>query len=97
MSTLLFPGRHLVNTRFQADYRRQVIGRRATEIDGLRRGPIVPASAITRVVFALTSSNQDGSRFNPVPFHIRAVGVDRFARELQASAAFTYRIVGIPH
>ena len=97
MSTLLFPGRHLVNTRFQAEYLRQMIGREPARIDGLRRGSIVPASPITRVVFALTSSNQDGSRFNPVPFHIRAIGVDRFARELQATTVFTYRIVGIPH
>ncbi len=97
MSTLLFPGRHLVNTRFQAEYMREVIGQRAEEIAGLVKGRAVPGGPIDRVVFAITSSNQENSRYNPVPFHIRAIGVDRFAREVQAAAMFTYRIFGIPH
>ena len=97
MSTLLFPGRHLVNTRFQQEYLRQLIGRRPAEIPDWRGRGARPATPIDRVVFAITSSNQDASRFNPVPFHIRAIGVDRFARELAATAPFTYRIVGVPH
>src|SRR5687768_14618098 len=97
MSTLLFPGRHLVNTRFQAEYLRQIIGRSPRDVEGLQSGAACPDTAITRILFAITSSNQDGSRFNPVPFHIRAIGVDRFARELQATKPFSYRIVGIPH
>lgn len=97
MSTLLFPGRHLVNTRFQAEYLREILGRRPEEISGLVRGRVVPDTPLRRIVFAITSSNQENSRYNPVPFHIRAIGVDRFAREVQASAVFTYRIFGIPH
>lgn len=97
MATLLFPGRHLVNTRFQHDYVLRLIGRAVADIPDLRRGATVPSGVIDRVVFAITSSNQDGSRFNPVPFHIRAIGVDRFARELQQTSSFSYRIVGIPH
>lgn len=97
MSTLLFPGRHLVNTRFQAEYVRSLLGRRPAELPDLRRGAERPAGPIDRIVFAITSANQDGSRYNPVPFHIRAIGVDRFARELQRAVPFTYRIVGIPH
>ncbi len=49
------------------------------------------------VVFAITSANQENSRFNPIPFHIRAVGVDRFARQLQKQTPFRYRVLGIPH
>ena len=97
MSTLLFPGRHLVNTRFQAEYLQQLLGRAPATIPGLRPGPALPATPLTRVVFAITSSNQDHSRYNPVAFHIRAIGVDRFAREVQAQVPFTYRIIGIPH
>ncbi len=97
MSTLLFPGRHLVNTRFQADYLHAIVGRPPEQIPGLRRGPGLPATPIDRIVFAVTSSNQENSRYNPIPFFIRAIGVDRFARELQARSDFTYRIVGIPH
>ena len=97
MSTLLFPGRHLVNTRFQEEYLRAIIGSVPAAIRGLQRGRVIPARPTDRVVFAITSSNQENSRYNPIPFHIRAIGVDRFARALQATRRFTYRIVGIPH
>lgn len=49
------------------------------------------------MVFAITSANQENSRFNPIPFHIRAIGVDRFARLIQQHTACNYRILGIPH
>lgn len=97
MSTLLFPGRHLVNTRFQAEYLQGILGREPGEIPTLQAGVTVPKDRLDRVIFAITSSNQDNSRYNPIPFHVRAIGVDRFARELQRTVAFTYRIVGIPH
>ncbi len=100
MSTLLFPGRHLVNTRFQADYVASLLGRAPADLPDLLPGHIVPSAPIDRIVFALTSSNQENSRYNPVPFHVRAIGVDRFARDLQAAPgapAFSYRIFGIPH
>jgi len=97
VSTLLFPGRHLVNTRFQAAYVQALLGRSPTAIPALRSGRAVPATPLARIVFAITSSNQDHSRHNPIPFHTRAIGVDRFARELQTTARFTYRIAGIPH
>ncbi|MDI1248751.1 MAG: methyltransferase [Lacunisphaera sp.] len=97
MSTLLFPGRHLVNTRFQAEYLQGILGREPGKIPALQAGVTVPKDRLDRVIFAITSSNQDNSRYNPIPFHVRAIGVDRFARELQRTVAFTYRIVGIPH
>ena len=97
MSTLLIPGRHLVNTRFQSEYLCTVLGKPPELIPGVKRGLHLPINPIARVVFAITSSNQDNSRYNPIPFHIRAIGVDRFARELQSSSSFSYRIVGIPH
>jgi SAM-dependent methyltransferase len=98
VSTLLFPGRHLVNTRFQAAYLRDILGRRPADIPALVRGRTLPETPLRRIVFAITSSNQENSRYNPIPFHIRAIGVDRFARELQAAGlAFTYRIFGVPH
>lgn len=97
MSTLLFPGRHLVNTRFQSEYLTSVIGRPPAEIASVQRGRALPAEPIARVVFAITSSNQENSRYNPIPFHIRAIGLDRFARAAQTTAPFSYRIVGVPH
>jgi hypothetical protein len=87
----------LVNTRFQSAYLGAILGRPVGTISGLQAGSGIPRDPIDRIVFAVTSSNQENSRYNPIPFHIRAIGVDRFARELQNTSAFTYRIVGIPH
>jgi methyltransferase family protein len=80
MRYLLFPGRHLLNTRFQEEY--------------LFRHVKPP---VEQIVFALTSCNQSHSRYNPIPFHVRAIGVDRFAREICPVLGVRYSIFGIPH
>ncbi len=97
MTTLLFPGRHLLHTTFQEQYLRRVLG---TPLDGLSflAGPRPAGTApIDQIVFAITSSNQQHSRYNPIPFHVRAIGVDRFARALELTFGVRYRLVGIPH
>jgi hypothetical protein len=95
-SYLLFPGRHLVNTRFQEAYLRKTLSEPMASLPGLMPGRSVPPKP-EEIVFAVTSSNQGNSRYNPIPFYIRAVGVDRFARKLQEQVPFAYRIIGIPH
>lgn len=84
MTTLLFPGRHLLHTRFQADYLARAL-------------PTASTGPVTQIVYAITSANQAHSRYNPIPFHIRAIGVDRFARDLAQETGVGYRIFGIPH
>lgn len=79
MTCLLFPGRHLVNTRFQEAYLGRLVVTPPARLPGLLPGTSVPEDPPTEILFAITSSNQENSRFNPIPFHIRAVGVDRFA------------------
>lgn len=93
---LLFPGRHLVNTKFQEGYLRRMLSDPGSSLPGFMSGRCVPPKP-EQVLFAITSSNQENSRYNPIPFHIRAVGVDRFARKLQEQVPFAYRIIGIPH
>lgn len=51
------------------------------------------AFAGSRIVFAVTSANRAHSRYNPVPFFVRAIGADRLAR----GAGLEHHIVGIPH
>ena len=97
MTYLLFPGRHLVNTTFQENYLRQVLSKPPAFLPDLIVGRTTPVLPPKEILFAITSANQENSRFNPVPFHIRAVGVDRFARQLQAQMPFRYRVFGIPH
>lgn len=87
----------MLNTNFQARYLRQVVQIPLDELPFLHE-ELPPASEpIDKIVFAITSSNQQHSRYNPIPFHVRAIGVDRFARSLESAFAFDYRIVGIPH
>jgi hypothetical protein len=97
MSYLLFPGRHLVNTRFQESYLKRVLSAKPTELPGFIAGRGELTEPPTEIIFAITSANQENSRFNPIPFHVRAMGVDRFARDLRQQTAFRYRVFGIPH
>jgi len=97
MSYLLFPGRHLVNTRFQETYLRRALSVPPKELTGLIPGRSNLNGPPAELVFAITSANQENSRFNPIPFHVRAMGVDRFARELRKHQSFQFRVFGIPH
>jgi len=95
MTTLLFPGRHLVNTCFQQRYLEGLLACDPSDMPGLLSGKTLPPDRIGQIVFVITSSNQSNSRYNPIPFYLRAVAVDRFAHGLQAQAP--HRIFGIPH
>ncbi len=52
---------------------------------------------IEEVVFAVTSANHANSRYNPVPFHYRAIGIDRFARAVLSPLGISWSIVSVPH
>lgn len=95
MAYLLFPGRHLVNTRFQESCLLEALMRPLDDLETL--GGPKPAEPLTELIMAVTSANQSHSRYNPIPFHVRAVGVDRFARRLKDALEIEYRIVGVPH
>ncbi len=81
MKYLLFPGRHLINTQFQADYLAKVI----------------PEHSIDKIVFAITSANQENSRYNPIDFPHRLVSVDRFGQAIKQTTGADFTSVGIPH
>ena len=97
MTYLLFPGRHLVNTVFQEQYLKRVLNEPPAALPGFPAGRAPIQKPPEEIIFAITSANQENSRFNPIPFHIRAVGVDRFARQLQNGTPLRYRVFGIPH
>lgn len=86
-----------MNTVFQEEYLKRVLTEQPASLPGFIAGGAPVEKPPTEIVFAITSSNQENSRFNPIPFHIRAVGVDRFARQLQEHASLRYRVLGIPH
>lgn len=95
MLTLLFPGRHIIQTRFQEQYLVEHLPALVEQMPLLGQRRL--AGTIGRIVFAITSANQSHSRYNPVPLHVRAIGVDRFAARLRERQLFDYRIVPVPH
>lgn len=96
MTILLFPGRHLLHTTFQMTYLRQILTAPPTAL-AFWRQPAAVAEPITQVIFAITSANQENARYNPIPFYVRAIGVDRLAQTLLAPLGVSCRILGIPH
>ena len=64
---VLFPGRHHVLTRFQADYLHRLTGL------------WTPGDAEATVVWAVTSANHENTRRNPVPYHRREAAIERFS------------------
>ncbi|WP_328346708.1 class I SAM-dependent methyltransferase [Micromonospora sp. NBC_00421] len=87
---LLFPGRHHLLTRFQADYlHRLATGGNRYAPDG-GRGVVggdhdataedvsEHADEVT-VVWAVTSANHENTRRNPVPYHRREAAIERFS------------------
>ncbi len=97
MTVLLFPGRHLLHTAFQAQYLHRVLQLPLNQLDFLDGKKPETDELINQIVFAITSSNQENSRYNPIPFHVRVIGVDRFARQFEMTFNINYRIIGIPH
>lgn len=78
MTWLLFPGRHHLLTRFQADYlRRACVPGALKDLSGR------PMRARVRgILWAVSSANHEGTRRNPVPAHRREAAIERFAAEL---------------
>jgi ubiquinone/menaquinone biosynthesis C-methylase UbiE len=98
MAYLLIPGRHLCNTTFQERYLSRVLHRPPADLELLHPAPPEFTGKLDTILFAVTSANQANSRYNPIEFHVRAVGVDRFARHLRSGLPDTrFRIVGVPH
>jgi SAM-dependent methyltransferase len=97
MTILLFPGRHLLQTTFQEQYLRAVVQTPLGRLDFLPGPPLQVHEPIDTIVFAVTSANHQYTRYNPIPFHIRAIGLDRFASDFAADFEVNYRIFGIPH
>ncbi len=78
---LLFPGRHQLLTAFQFSYLNSIIsGGRDKCID--INGKSISIDRLDAIVFAVTSANHSNTRRNPIPFYLRALAIQEFAREL---------------
>jgi trans-aconitate methyltransferase len=97
MTILLFPGRHLLQTVFQEQYLRAVVQSPLDRLTFLHGSPLQITEPIDTIVFAVTSANHQFTRYNPIPFYVRAIGIDRFASDFAQDLRIGYRIFGIPH
>lgn len=95
MTFLLLPGRQIVNTRYQEEYLNRILGRDLAALPEMLGA--APTGKVAGLVFAVTSCNRSNSRYNPLPFEIRAILVYEFARRLKADFGVDFHILGIPH
>lgn len=72
---VLFPGRHHLLTRFQAQWLAQLLDGRGRDLDGVA----IEVEPATTIVWALTSANHTNTRRNPVPGHRREAAIERFS------------------
>ncbi|MDP3026903.1 MAG: methyltransferase domain-containing protein [Nanoarchaeota archaeon] len=70
MVTILLPGRNHMLTKFQHQYLRNLIN------DGIN------GKKVERIIFAVTSSNHDNTRRNPVPLYLRTMAIMKFVSDL---------------
>lgn len=88
---LLFPGRHHLMTDYQFKYLFRLIQSQLyqeIDIDGNR---FIKPLEIKAIIFAVTSANHSNTRRNPVPFYIRSIMLQDFAKDLNVPS-FIYGI-----
>ncbi|AFD09111.1 class I SAM-dependent methyltransferase [Solitalea canadensis] len=78
---LLFPGRHHLLTDFQFKYLNQLIQTELLNVSDVE-GNSLQQSKVESVIFAVTSANHSNTRRNPLPFYLRALAIEDFARDL---------------
>jgi len=94
---LLFPGRHVLDTKKQEEYLTDIIYKPLENSDFWSDSSNVSGNSIDELLFVITSSDQDHSRYNPVGFARRFASLDRFAKSISDSMNIKYRIIGMPH
>ena len=84
---LLIPGRHHILTNYQFNYFNEIIkvskidGVVLTDVDG-ETFELKQNESIDTIIFAVTSANHSNTRRNPLPFHLRAMMLNDFGKEL---------------
>ncbi|MBA3732961.1 methyltransferase domain-containing protein [Patescibacteria group bacterium] len=97
MAYLLFPGRHLLTTAFQSDYLWSILRLPINKLELLGEYKGDGEDKIDTIIFAVTSANQENSRYNPIPFHMRSIELDRFSEDYRNALGVKTEIVAIPH
>lgn len=95
MSTLLIPGRHLITSEFMVSYTKSLLEKGIVAHTHL--GEWNGSDKIDHIVIPITSANQRGSRYNPVPLYARIIGLERTFASFRASHKVRISFIPIPH
>ena len=95
MSTLLIPGRHLITSEFMVSYTKSLLEKGIVAHAHL--GEWNGSDKIDHIVIPITSANQRGSRYNPVPLYARIIGLERTFASFRASHNIRISFIPIPH
>lgn len=95
MTNLLIPGRHLITSAFMEQYLEDIFatGLEAIDIIGEWSGN----KKIEHIIIPITSANQHGSRYNPVPLYARVIGLERTMAPIREKYGVQISYIPIPH
>ena len=96
MSILLIPGRHILTSEFMMQYLDAVLSP-SFDKEVLAGGCNLASDPITHVVIPITSANQHGSRYNPVPLYQRIIGLERTLAPFRIKHNLRLSYVPVPH
>ena len=95
MAKILIPGRHLITTQFMVSYLESLVQNGLT--NALTLGEWKGGDVIDHVIIPITSANQRGSRYNPVPLYARVIGLERTMAPFRASHNLRVSFIPVPH
>ncbi len=95
MTNLLIPGRHLITSAFMELYLEEIFtnGVGSMDIIGEWKGN----KKIEHIIIPITSANQHGSRYNPVPLYARVIGLERTMAIVRETYNVKISYIPIPH
>ena len=96
MVNLFMPGRQIITTDFQERYLKEIFSKNISELDIFNKRKF-RSDKIDKLIVAITSANQDNSRYNPLSIKERLLGVERFCVGFKSSFDIGYSIFSIPH
>lgn len=79
---ILVPGRHHLLTNFQFQYLYTLVQTGMRQSKDLSGQNLELNAEIEGIIFAVTSANHHGTKRNPIPFYIRSMMLQSFAKEL---------------
>jgi SAM-dependent methyltransferase len=95
MTKVLIPGRHLITSNFMVEYLETLLK------NGIQKDAVLGewngGSKISHIIVPITSANQRGSRYNPVPLYARVIGLERTFAHFRNTYGVRITFIPVPH